>query len=53
MFLNRTRSRGSKEKEELSFLCVPVKINNKTIGALSVDRTHKEQIGRASCRERV
>jgi len=42
MFLNRTRSRGAKEKEELSFLCVPIKINHKTIGALSVDRAHKE-----------
>ncbi|MBM4273095.1 MAG: GAF domain-containing protein [Deltaproteobacteria bacterium] len=42
MFLNRTRSRGAKEKEELSFLCVPIKINNRTIGALSVDRLHKE-----------
>ncbi len=42
MFLNRTRSRGRREKEELSFLCVPIKINHKTIGALSVDRLHKD-----------
>ncbi|MFH1596733.1 MAG: sigma 54-interacting transcriptional regulator [Pseudomonadota bacterium] len=42
LFLNRTRSRGSREKEELSFLCVPVKINHKTIGALSVDRLHRD-----------
>jgi Nif-specific regulatory protein len=41
LFLNRTRSRG-REKEELSFLCVPVKINHKTIGALSVDRLHRD-----------
>jgi len=41
LFLNRTRSRGQ-EKEELSFLCVPVKINQKTIGALSVDRLHRD-----------
>jgi Nif-specific regulatory protein len=42
MFLNRTRSRGQREKEELSFLCVPIKINHKTIGALSVDRRHQD-----------
>ncbi len=42
MFLNRTRSRGRREKEELSFICVPVKINHKTIGALSVDRKHQD-----------
>ena len=38
LFLNRTRSRGTREKDEISFICVPVKINHQTIGALSVDR---------------
>ena len=42
MFLNRTRSRGTREKDELSFLCVPIKFNHKTIGALSVDRLHRD-----------
>jgi Nif-specific regulatory protein len=42
MFLNRTRSRGAREKEELSFLCVPIKFNHQTIGALSVDRLHRD-----------
>ncbi|MGA8571627.1 MAG: sigma 54-interacting transcriptional regulator [Desulfobaccales bacterium] len=42
LFLNRTRSRGVREKDELSFLCVPVKINHQTIGALSVDRLHRD-----------
>jgi Nif-specific regulatory protein len=42
LFLNRTRSRGRREKDELSFLCVPIKINHKTIGALSVDRLHRD-----------
>ena len=42
LFLNRTRSRGAREKEELSFLCVPIKINYKTIGALSVDKLHRD-----------
>jgi len=42
LFLNRTRSRGTREKDELSFLCVPIKINYKTIGALSVDKLHRD-----------
>jgi Nif-specific regulatory protein len=42
LFLNRTRSRGTREKDELSFLCVPIKFNHKTIGALSVDRLHRD-----------
>jgi Nif-specific regulatory protein len=42
LFLNRTRSRGAREKAELSFLCVPIKINYKTIGALSVDKLHQD-----------
>jgi len=41
LFLNRTRSRG-REKEELSFICVPIKINHQTIGALSVDRRYQD-----------
>jgi len=42
LFLNRTRSRGTREKDELSFICVPIKINHQTIGALSVDRLHRD-----------
>ena len=41
LFLNRTRSRG-RVKDELSFICVPIKINHLTIGALSVDRRYQE-----------
>jgi Nif-specific regulatory protein len=41
-FLNRTRSRGTREKDEISFICVPIKINHQTIGALSVDRLHRD-----------
>jgi Nif-specific regulatory protein len=41
LFLNRTRSRG-REKEELSFICVPIKLNHQTIGALSVDRRYQD-----------
>jgi Nif-specific regulatory protein len=42
LFLNRTRSRGSREKDEISFICVPININHRTIGALSVDRLHRD-----------
>ncbi len=41
LFLNRTRSRG-RGKDELSFICVPIKINHQTIGALSVDRRYRD-----------
>ncbi|SIQ07057.1 DNA-binding protein Fis [Alkalispirochaeta americana] len=38
-FLNRTGARRGKPSEEVSFICVPVKIGPETIGALSVDRS--------------
>jgi Nif-specific regulatory protein len=41
LFLNRTRSRG-RARDELSFICVPIKINHQTIGALSVDRRYQD-----------
>ncbi len=37
LFLNRTRSRNL-QKEQVSFLCTPIKIDDQVIGALSVDR---------------
>ncbi|MCK5231465.1 MAG: GAF domain-containing protein, partial [Desulfobulbaceae bacterium] len=42
LFLNRTRSRGDLKKKMLSFLCVPIKHGDKTIGALSTDREYRE-----------
>jgi len=38
LFLNRTRARGDISRENISFICVPVKVKGETIGALSVDR---------------
>ncbi|MBI5189048.1 MAG: nif-specific transcriptional activator NifA [Nitrospirae bacterium] len=38
LFLNRTGSRGDIKKENISFIGVPVKVNNRVIGVLSVDR---------------
>jgi Nif-specific regulatory protein len=37
-FLDRTATRRSRQGEELSFICVPVKKGQEVIGALSVDR---------------
>ena len=37
-FLDRTGARKALSKEELSFICVPIKLGNEVIGALSVDR---------------
>jgi Nif-specific regulatory protein len=40
-FLDRTKSRGDISKKRISFLCVPIKIENETIGALSVDKNFR------------
>ncbi|MGM0452589.1 MAG: nif-specific transcriptional activator NifA [Thermodesulfobacteriota bacterium] len=40
-FLDRTESRGGKNKQELSFFCVPIKKQQQVIGALSVDRPYE------------
>lgn len=42
LFLNRTRARGDIKQKMLSFLCVPIKQGQQSIGALSVDREYKE-----------
>ncbi|MBU0481273.1 MAG: sigma 54-interacting transcriptional regulator [Proteobacteria bacterium] len=42
MFLNRTKSRGNVKAEATSFICVPIKRGNNTIGALSIDRKYRE-----------
>ena len=41
-FLNRTATRKSKQDQERSFICVPVKTGNQVIGALSVDKSFEE-----------
>ena len=42
LFLNKTKSRDL-SKANIAFLCVPIKLEDKTIGALSVDRLFKEE----------
>ena len=43
LFLNRTQSRDL-SRSNIAFLCVPIKLQDKTIGALSVDRLFQEDI---------
>jgi len=42
LFLNRTASRKMKMKQEISFICVPVKKGKQVIGAFSVDKPYDE-----------
>ncbi len=43
-FLNRTRSRGDLKRNDISFICVPIKVGRHTIGALSVDRLFNDEV---------
>ena len=38
LFLNKTGARKIIKKEDIAFLCVPIKFKNETLGVLSVDR---------------
>lgn len=44
LFLNKTRSREHLDRSKISFLCVPIKLDQDTIGALSVDRLFNEDV---------
>ncbi len=44
LFLNRTRAREDLGLDDVSFVCVPIKVGNETIGALSVDRLMTETL---------
>jgi Nif-specific regulatory protein len=37
-FLHRTRSRKVDDGKKIAFFCVPIKLENRTVGALSIDR---------------
>ena len=43
-FLDRTGARKELSKEDISFICVPIKIGNTAIGALSADRLFDENV---------
>jgi Nif-specific regulatory protein len=49
-FLNKTGARRARQYQDISFICVPVKIGNETVGALSVDR---EFVGESKLQEDV
>jgi len=44
LFLNRTGARKRLRKEDISFICVPIKVGNVVIGALSADRLFDETV---------
>lgn len=44
LFLNKTKARGDIRKENVSFLSVPVKMENRVVGVLSVDRLFSQEI---------
>ena len=43
-FLDKTRSRKKLHKEDISFICVPIKLGNEVIGTLSADRLFDEVV---------
>lgn len=43
-FLDRTGARKRMKKEHIGFICVPIKIGNEAIGALSVDRLFADSV---------
>jgi Nif-specific regulatory protein len=43
LFLNRTGARDL-QKEEISFICVPINVDGKTLGALSADRLFADSV---------
>jgi Nif-specific regulatory protein len=44
MFLNRTGARKSLRKNDISFICVPIKLEKQVIGTLSADRLFDENV---------
>jgi len=42
-FLNKTGARKGMRKRDISFICVPIKIGNETIGTFSADRPFEEE----------
>ena len=43
-FLDRTGARSMLDKSDISFICVPIKLGNEVIGALSADRLFQDSI---------
>lgn len=47
LFLDRTGARKGLKKTDISFICVPIKLGNEVIGALSADRLFNEGVSLA------
>ena len=43
-FLNRTGARSGLRKKDIAFICVPIRLGNETIGALSADRLLPKEV---------
>lgn len=43
LFLNRTRARGDLNRQNVSFICVPIQMKGETLGVLSVDHLFRER----------
>ncbi len=44
LFLDRTGARTGPQKEDISFICVPIMLENEVIGTLSADRLFEEAV---------
>lgn len=44
LFLDRTGARRDLDKKDVSFICVPIKLGNEVVGALSADRLFEEGV---------
>ncbi|HNZ18306.1 MAG TPA: nif-specific transcriptional activator NifA [Candidatus Hydrogenedentes bacterium] len=44
LFLDKTGARSKMRKDEIAFVCVPIKIENEVLGALSADRIYHEPV---------
>ncbi|MFQ3619578.1 MAG: nif-specific transcriptional activator NifA [Spirochaetales bacterium] len=44
LFLNKTGARKNLKKSDISFICVPIKLGNETLGAISVDKLFQEKV---------
>ncbi len=43
LFLNKTRARQNLDRNNIAFICVPVKVKGKAVGTLSVDRLFSDE----------
>ncbi len=44
LFLNKTGARKKLQRKDISFICVPIKLENEVIGALSADRLFSQEV---------